>query len=232
MWESADRRAIADEDLSKRRFAVVAARARLAESKADLDRLKAGAWKFDIDVAQSEVDSAQAQVDAAQVELDRHTVKAPVSGEILKLNARPGEYAAAASGGGSGGGSVTDALIVLGDTSRLHVRVDVDENDAWRVKANAAGKAFVRGNPSLHSELTFVKFEPFVIPKKSLTGASTERVDTRVLQVIFSFDPKTLPVFVGQQMDVFIDAPSGQHGDTLTRSPAPEASAPKQDSRQ
>lgn len=227
MWEKADPRAIADEDLSKRRFAVAAARARSAESQADLERLRAGAWKYDIDIARADVEAAQAQVDAAQVELDRHTVRVPVDGEILKLNARLGEYAAS---GPTSGGSITDSLIVLGDTSRLHVRVDVDENDAWRVRAGAAGKAFVRGNPSLHTDLQFVRFEPFVIPKRSLTGASTERVDTRVLQVIFSFDPKSLPVFVGQQMDVFIDAPPVEPTGASPSSATPGApSAPQQD---
>jgi len=56
--------------------------------------------------------------------------------------------------------------------------------------------------------LEFVRVEPYVIPKMSLTGASTERVDTRVLQVIFSMKkPTSPPVYVGQQVDVFIDAP-------------------------
>jgi HlyD family secretion protein len=52
-----------------------------------------------------------------------------------------------------------------------------------------------------------VRFEPFVLPKKSLTGDSTERVDTRVLQVIYRVERDDLRLFVGQQMDVFIDAP-------------------------
>lgn len=47
-----------------------------------------------------------------------------------------------------------------------------------------------------------------MVPKVSLTGQSTERTDTRVLQVIYSFDPATLPIYVGQQMDVFIEAPA------------------------
>ena len=51
-----------------------------------------------------------------------------------------------------------------------------------------------------------MRFEPYVVPKQSLTGDSTERVDTRVLQVIFSFTRGELPIFVGQQMDVFVDA--------------------------
>jgi hypothetical protein len=54
--------------------------------------------------------------------------------------------------------------------------------------------------------LQFVRFEPYVVPKKSLTGDSTERVDTRVLQVLYSFNRDTLPLYVGQQMDVFIAA--------------------------
>jgi hypothetical protein len=46
-----------------------------------------------------------------------------------------------------------------------------------------------------------------VLPKQSLTGDSSERVDTRVLQAIYSFDPKTMKnIYVGQQMDVFIEA--------------------------
>ena len=54
--------------------------------------------------------------------------------------------------------------------------------------------------------ITFVRFEPLVVPKQSLTGASTERVDTRVLQAVYRIEGAEFPLFVGQQMDVFIDA--------------------------
>ena len=50
----------------------------------------------------------------------------------------------------------------------------------------------------------FVRFEPLVVPRRSLTGDSTERVDTRVLRVIYAFDPKQMAAFPGQQMDLFI----------------------------
>jgi hypothetical protein len=65
----------------------------------------------------------------------------------------------------------------------------------------------MRGNPSLNTLLTYEWTEPFVIPKKSLTGGTTERVDTRVMQVVYSFDRAELPVYVGQQMDIYIEAP-------------------------
>jgi len=53
--------------------------------------------------------------------------------------------------------------------------------------------------------LTFVRIEPYVVPKKSLTGDNAERVDTRVLQVIYRFDRPSFPVYAGQQVDVFIE---------------------------
>jgi HlyD family secretion protein len=54
--------------------------------------------------------------------------------------------------------------------------------------------------------LRFIRFEPYVLPKTSLTGDSAERVDTRVLQVIYSFNRGKLPIYVGQQMDVYIES--------------------------
>ena len=70
----------------------------------------------------------------------------------------------------------------------------------------------VRGNPDFKSPLRFVRFEPFVVPKRSLTGDTTERVDTRVLQVIYRVDRNDVPLFVGQQLDVFIEAAATSGG--------------------
>jgi hypothetical protein len=64
----------------------------------------------------------------------------------------------------------------------------------------------LRGAASQEIPLRFVRVEPYVIPKKSLTGDNTERVDTRVLQVIYALEPTAQPVYVGQQVDVFIEA--------------------------
>ena len=90
----------------------------------------------------------------------------------------------------------------------------------WRFKSGAQAYAFVRGNRDLKTPVTFYRVEPYVIPKKSLTGANTERVDTRVLQVIYAFDPADKPVFVGQQVEVFIDAASSAGDSTTTPSSA------------
>jgi multidrug resistance efflux pump len=187
------------EEIVSRRQAARAAREQLARAKADYELLKAGAWKPDIDVATVAVEQAKAQVEQTKVDLDRLVVRALVDGEVLQRNVRPGEYVGAPPG---------QALIVLGNVHQLHVRVDIDEHDAPRFRPGAAARASLRGDAGHEFTLRFVRVEPYVIPKKSLTGANTERVDTRVLQVIYAVDgvSEERPLYVGQQMDVFIQA--------------------------
>ncbi len=122
---------------------------------------------------------------------------APIDGVILKVDVRPGESVLA--------GAIGRPLLLLGETTPLHVRVDVDEHDAWRVSPGAGAQAMLRGRSTIASRLAFVRFEPYVTPKRSLTGDGTERVDTRVLQVIYRLEDAEPRWFVGQQVDVFID---------------------------
>ena len=144
--------------------------------------------------------ASKAQIEQLRLEIERRTIRALVPGQILQVKVRPGEFAQS--------GALATPLMVLGNDTRLYLRVDIDEYDAWRVRTKAPAVAFVRGNPDLHAPLRFERIDPYVVPKTSLTGSSTERTDTRVLQVIYSFDPATLPgTYVGQQMDVFIQAP-------------------------
>ena len=202
-------------DIDTRRAAVQVAEIQLGEARYNLalvEPLVAKGVSTDDDLkkvrfaaqkAEAQLEQARAELKAGETELDRLTVRAPVDGQVLQLKAHLGEFApVAATVAGQ------PPLILLGGVTPLHVRVDVDENDAWRVRTGAPATGYLRGNRSIKASLTFVRFEPDVVPKKSLTGDSTERVDTRVLQVIFSFARGDLPIFVGQQMDVFIDAPA------------------------
>jgi HlyD family secretion protein len=162
--------------------------------------------RFEVESTEAAVRTLRAESEEIGVEIERRTIRAPVGGRVLQIVARVGEF-------GQSTGSTP--LLVLGDDTRLYVRADIDEYDAWRFRRESAAQAFVRGNPALNTPLQFERIEPLVVPKRSLTGDSTERTDTRVLQVIFSFDHASLPVFVGQQVDVFIEAPPVEevHGD-------------------
>ncbi len=154
--------------------------------------------RYAAETAAAQLRLAQAEANATRVEVERLTVHSPIDGQVLQMKLHPGEFAPA--------GVQQQPLMLLGGVRPMNVRVNVDENDAWRVRAGARATGFLRGNKEIHAALEFVRFEPYVVPKTSLTGGSNERVDTRVLQVIFSFEKGSLPIFVGQQMDIYIDA--------------------------
>jgi HlyD family secretion protein len=156
--------------------------------------------RYAADTAAAQLAQAQAQVNATRIELERLTVRAPIDGQVLQSKIHPGEFAPT--------GALQQPLMLLGNLSPMCVRVNVDENDAWRVQPGSEATGYLRGNKQIQASLRFVRFEPYVIPKVSLTGGSTERVDTRVLQAIFSFDRGDQAIYVGQQMDVYIDAGS------------------------
>jgi multidrug resistance efflux pump len=189
-------RAIGDEERVRREQAVKMTREQLRRAEADLALMKAGAWKPDLRIAEAALASARAEADRAHTEIERLQVRALVRGKVLQVNVRPGEYVSTPS---------SAALVVLGSVDVLHVRVDVDENDIPRFVKGAPARATLRGDPRRALPLAFVRVEPYVIPKKSLTGDNTERVDTRVLQVIYALDRSAEGVYVGQQVDVYID---------------------------
>lgn len=154
------------------------------------------------ETATAQVTLAKAQVNATATDLERLTVRAPMDGQVLQLKIHLGEFAQT--------GVLEQPLILFGNVEPLNVRTDVDENEAWRVRETASAVGYLRGNKEISTRLKFVRFEPYVIPKVSLTGEPTERVDTRVMQVIYSFESGGLPIKAGQQMDVYIDATPGQ----------------------
>lgn len=194
-----DKRAVREEDVQRREIAYKAAKARLGQAQSELAVLKAGAWAPDIAVAKSEAAQAEAQVKLVETNIDRLTTRAPMDGVILQNKVRLGQYAQC--------GPLQEPLMILGGGKHLHVRADVDENDAWRVRPDTQAIAYVRGDTAQKYALEFVRFEPYVIPKTSLTGDTTERVDTRVLQVIYRVKDLSAPLYTGQQMDVYIETP-------------------------
>lgn len=172
-----DQRAVSEDDLKRTWYA--------------LEMAKRGMQRFDANLKQ-----AIAQRDEITILLDRLTVRAPRNGTILQVNVRGGEYATPGS---------SEPLMLLGETERLQIRADVDEVNAPLVVPHASGVASLKSMAGTKIPLTFVRIEPYVIPKKSLTGENIERVDTRVLQIIYRFDRPPFPVYAGQQVDVFIE---------------------------
>jgi HlyD family secretion protein len=156
--------------------------------------------RYEYELAKDRLANTIALVNIFKTEIERATARAPSDGKVLQAgDAKVGEYA-----------NINPfdniPVMIFGQTDRYHLRIDIDEADAWRYIKGAEATAFVRSNPEIRIPLVFSFIEPFMIPKKSLTGSHNERVDTRVLQVVYTFSKESHPVYVGQILDVFIQA--------------------------
>lgn len=159
--------------------------------------------------AEASVKVAESNVREIETNIARSLIRAPIDGEILQVNIHVGEIAPiipfispqstwlTASNG---------TLILMGSVVPLQVRIDIDEDDAWRFEKGSKAHAYVRGNRNINFPMTFLRTEPFIIPKSSFTGETAERVDTRVLQVLYQFERENKPVYAGQILDIFIES--------------------------
>lgn len=178
-----DPRAMTQEELSRRRFAVESASSRVSSEKAAVAQAEAG-------------------VRAAKMQLELLTVRSPLEATVLRLTARSGQYAPAAQ--------LQEPLVTLGRLDPLHVRIDVDEADLPQLTAGTDATVSPRGDSKNRVQAKFVRLEPLVIPKRSLTNAVNERVDTRVLQVVFALPADAKGFYPGQQVDAFVKSGSLQ----------------------
>jgi len=167
-----DQRAVSEDDVERKWHEVEAAKRALIRARADLHL-------------------AQTQRDEARAVLERLTVRAPRDGTILQVNVRAGEYAMV---------NANEPLILLGDIETFQVRADIDEVNAPLVEPGSPAVAYLKGQTEQAIALAFDRIEPYIVPKRSLTGDNRERVDTRVLQVIYQFNKPNFPIYVGQQV--------------------------------
>lgn len=154
---------------------------------------------YDKELARQQVENAKGALNVIQTNIDRSTVRSPIQGEVLQLNIRIGQVATTE-------GYNNKPLILFGDTTYYHLRIDIDEEDAWRIVPGAPARAFVRGNSAISFPLEYVYTEPYIIAKTMLTGSNTERVDTRILQIVYRFTKDNYPIYAGEILDVFVEA--------------------------
>lgn len=187
-------------ELAQARYLKQAADAALAVAEAELARMKAGAWQQQINIAQAQVAQTRAAIEGIQLRIDRLTVTSPIDGTVIKRYIEPGEFAAPGTG---------NPAMVLGNLATLHIRAQVNEEDAALLVAGAPGQARVRGPNDTLIPLRMLRIEPMAVPKRQLTGLPTELIDTRVIEVVFEVTDNTgVPLYPGQLVDVFIDTES------------------------
>ncbi|MDF1810774.1 MAG: biotin/lipoyl-binding protein [Verrucomicrobiales bacterium] len=153
--------------------------------------------RSEVAVAAARVKSAEAEVRRAETAITLLTVLSPSDGSVLQVNVNAGEFNAP--------GAVPPPVL-LGSRDELQVRVDIDEELTASLPDTPAAVGYIRGIGEAGIDLEFIRIEPLIVPKRNLSGLPAERVDTRVLQIIFK--PKNPEdnsrLFIGQQLDVFV----------------------------
>ncbi len=169
------------DELDRAKQAAEADKRTLESAEAKRKAAIAGSRSEDILVAQAKVTASAARRDQAKAALDRLTIRAPIAGEVLQVKFRAGEYYAPASG----------ELALMGDTHKLRVRTDVDERDIAKVKPGARAFATLNAYPGRRFEGKVVEIGKRMGRKNVRTDDPTERIDTKILEVVFELDDKS-----------------------------------------
>ena len=182
------------------------AQTNLTVARRQYDLTKAGAWTYDINNQEKQYLALEKGYAASSALLGKYMLLAPRDGVVLSINTVVGAYVSP-QGAYDAYTQATDPVLVVGDSeSTLHVRCYVDEILVSRLPSPTRMKAqmTIRGT-NVHIPLTFERIQPFVSPKIELSDQRQERVDVRVLPIIFQFQrPKETNVYPGELVDVYI----------------------------
>lgn len=190
--------ALTGDELDRVRREAESAEALARGAEARAQAAIAGSRREDIQLARARLVGAEARRDQAAAIHARMLVIAPSAGEVLQLPYRVGEYYQAVSQGGA-----SEPFAVLGDTTRLRVRLDVDERDIGRLVVGA--KTLVRASafPGKDYLGTVVEIARRMGRKNVRTDDPVERNDTKILEVVVALDAAS-PLVVGQRVTGYV----------------------------
>jgi len=168
----------------------------LAQEQAAQKRLElatAGAREEDVRRAEAVVGEARAQLGSAKAVLEKTFIRSPIDGMVIYRHREPGEAV------------FTDTptpIVSVGDRRVLHVRVDVDETDIERVWVGQRVFARASAFGERRFEGRVVHIEPTLGRKNFRTARPTEKIDTRIQEVVVALeDADDVPLEL--QMDVW-----------------------------
>ncbi|MGA2343389.1 MAG: HlyD family efflux transporter periplasmic adaptor subunit, partial [Steroidobacteraceae bacterium] len=167
---------------------------------------KAGAWVYDIQNQQRQYTALSKAYAASAALLAKYTIRAPSDGVVLSVQTGVGSYVSPQGAYDSYTQGYDPLIVMAAPQQHLQVRAYVDEILVHRLPAPEKMKAemYIRGTDT-HLPLTFARIQPYISPKIELSDERQERVDVRVLPVIFRFEnPKDSHLYPGQLVDVYV----------------------------
>src|SRR5499433_3070716 len=197
----AERRAgrASDADREAARTALSRAQDRLQQQKAELRRIEADPSTPLPNFAEGQVNVARAELAAAAAAVAKLTIRAPIAGTVLQINAKPGELAAPSN---------AQPLLVIGDVSVLRVRAELDERDVGEVKVgqSAVIRADAFRGREFAGKVSFIA--PIVEPGRISARGQRNVTDVDVVEVLVDLAQPN-PLAVGMKVDVYFQ-PDGR----------------------
>ncbi len=199
-------KAVSRDDLDKARHALQIAQRSYDVAQKQYQLVKAGSWDYEVRHQEAQYLAAQKAYEAAAKLLEKYTVRAPTEGTVLLVQASVGSYVSPQGAYDPHTRSYGPVVVMGSGGDQLQIRCYVDEILIPQMPApdRLVATMFLRGSTQ-GIPLSYVRVDPYVIPKIQLASGRTERVDVRVLPVIFRFTkPDTLAIYPGQLVDVYI----------------------------
>jgi HlyD family secretion protein len=189
--------------------AVRVARGNLDVAQRQYDLTRAGAWIYDVRSLQKQRDALQKGAAAATALLGKYVVRAPADGVVMSVNTSPGAYVSQQGTYDAYTRSYVPLVTMSAGQGKLAVRVYVDEILVHRLPpGKVQARMFFRGT-DVSVPLEFVRVQPYISPKVQLSDQRSERVDVRVLPLLFRFaQPANFVVYPGQLVDVYLQGAS------------------------
>lgn len=201
-----DPQSVSKNDLDNARNAEKLAATNLDVVQKQFDLTKAGAWIYDIQNQERTYLALSGAYAAGNALLAKYTLRAPIDGVVLSVHAASGSYISP-QGAYDSYTQGFDPVIVMGSAQKyLEVRAYIDEVLVGRLPAidKMEARMFIQGT-DISIPLTYDRTQPYVSPKIELSDEKQERVDVRVLPVIFRFEkPKNVNLYPGELVDVYV----------------------------
>jgi HlyD family secretion protein len=201
-----DPKSVSREALDNARNAERTAETNLKVVERQYELTKAGAWIYDIENQEKQYEALCKAYAASAALLAKYTLRAPMDGTVLSIEAAVGSYISPQGAYDAYTQLLNPAIVMGSGDGRLQVRAYIDEILVHRLAdpSKMDAQMFIRGT-DVHLPLTFARIQPYVSTKVELSNERQERVDVRVLPVIFRFEkPKGLNLYPGQLVDVYV----------------------------
>ncbi|HUK57289.1 MAG TPA: biotin/lipoyl-binding protein [Nitrospiria bacterium] len=201
-----DPQSVSKDTLDNAENTVNVAKANLEVVERQYELTKAGAWSYDVQSQEKQANALSKAYTASNALLAKYTLTAPADGVILSIAAAVGGYISSQGAYETYTQGFSPVIVMGSSEEYIGIRCYIDEILIHRLPqaSQMSARMFIRGTDT-SIPLEFVRVQPYVSPKIELSNQRTERVDVRVLPVIFRFQrPKDIHVYPGQLVDVYI----------------------------